>query len=255
MNSKPSINDFVEHRWADAKEELRKLDPDFVRRVEETVRLQGLGLEALGVGGITKQRLSKKWHTLLEDCDELVRKASILQTAIDCFTADSNGEMSSVEVGRRFFYHMRSWFIHTQALAEQTQRVISNTTSCYISDREVDKELSKCHRKSVKSQVVRTVKQERDDFAHATAKSWSTNITKDNLWEPSVAAGLTPQKSHNESIYVFFGERVKSGMYHHPLAEKNGIVFQRLGGILHQLEEDIDVHNAQVDFQSIEGER
>ena len=255
MNSKPSINDFVEHRWAHTRQKLRKLDPDFVRRVEETVRLQDLGLEALGVGGSPKRRLSKKWHTLLEDCDELVRKATILQTVIDCFIADSDGEMSSVEIGRRFFYHMRSWFIHAQALAEQTQRVISSTTSCYISDREVDKKLTKCHRKSVKSQVIRTVKQERDEFAHATAKSWSTSITEDNLWEPSVAAGLTPRMSHDEFIYPSMGERVKSGMYHHPLTEKNGIVFQRLGGILQQLEEDIAAHNAQADRRDIEGER
>ena len=253
MNTKPSISDFVEHRWVDARDKLRNLDPDFTRRVEETVRLQDLGLEALGVGSSPKQRLPKKWHTLLEDCDELVRKASILQTAIDCFTADSNGEMSSVEVGRRFFYHMRSWFIHAQALAEQTQRVISNTTSCYIYDREVDGKLAKCHRKSVKSQVIRMVKQERDEFAHAKQKSWSTTITEDNLWEPSVAAGLTPRMSPNESIYAFFGERVKSGMYHHPLAERNGIVFQRLGRILHELEEDIAVHNAQADRRDIEG--
>ncbi len=130
----PLIDDFVDNRWADAKEELRKLDRDFVRRVEETVRLQDLGPESLGVGRSPKRGLSKKWHILLEDCDELVRKASILQTAIDCFIADSGGEMSSVDVGRRFFYHMQSWFIHAQALAEYTQRVINKTTKLYISD-------------------------------------------------------------------------------------------------------------------------
>ena len=243
MNSKPSINDFVEHRWADAREELRKLDPDFARLDEETVRLQGLGLEVLGVGRSPKRRLSKKWHTLLEDCDELVRKASILQTAIDCFIADSDGEMSSVEVGRRFFYHMQSWFIHAQALAEYTKRVISNTTKLYISDREADKKLDKCHRKSVYCQVTKMVEQERNKFAHATGKSSSTSITEDDLWEGSVAAGLTPQMSHDEFIYPSMGERVKSGMYHHPLVEKNGIIFQRLGGILHQLEENIAAHN------------
>ena len=255
MNSKPSINDFVEHRWADAKEGLRKLDPNFVRRVEETVRLQDLGLEALGVGGSPKRRLSKKWHTLLEDCDELVRRATILQTVIDCFIADSDGEMSSVEIGRRFFCHIRSWFIHAQALAEHTERVIITTTKLYISDREADKKLAKSHRESVYCQVVKMVEQERNKFAHATGKSLSTSITEDDLWEGSVAAGLTPQMSHNESIYAFFGERVKSGMYHHPLAEKNRMVLQLLGGILHELEGDIDALNAQADRRDIEGER
>ena len=68
MSLKPTINDFVEHRWTDAKEELRKLDPDFVRRSEETVGLQSLGLTALGADCNPKRRLSKSLFTISVVC-------------------------------------------------------------------------------------------------------------------------------------------------------------------------------------------
>ena len=38
----PSIDDFVAHRWADAKEALRELDREFVHHHETTVRLQNM---------------------------------------------------------------------------------------------------------------------------------------------------------------------------------------------------------------------
>ena len=246
MSLKPTINDFVERRWADAKGELQKLDPDFVRRSEETVRLQGLGLEALDFSHNPKRRLSREWHILLEDCDELVRKASVLQTAIDCFIADSGGGMSSGDIGRRFFYHMQSWFIHAQALAEYTQRVFSSTTKLYFRDSETGKKIANRHIESVRCQVTRWVEQGRIKFVHATGKSLSTGITEDDLWEGSVAAGLTPQISHDEFTDPIMGEQVKSGKYR-LLADANGTVLERTGRILQELEEDIAIQKVQAD--------
>ena len=154
--------------------------------------------------------------------------------------------MSSGEIGKRFFYHMQSWFIHAQALAEYTQRVISNTTKLYISCREADKRIANRHSASVDCQVTKWVEQARIKFVHATGKSLSTGITEDDLWEGSVAAGLTPQISHDESIDPIMGERVKSGKYR-PLADANGTVLGRTGRILHELEEDIAIQNFQAD--------
>ena len=39
-----SIEDFVSHRWDDAREELRRLDSVFVGKLENDVRLDRLGL-------------------------------------------------------------------------------------------------------------------------------------------------------------------------------------------------------------------
>ena len=69
-----TIDDFVNHRWADAKQTLRNLDPEYVSNLESTVRLQHLGLEhpyPADVEDSPKQRLSIEWHRLLESCHEL----------------------------------------------------------------------------------------------------------------------------------------------------------------------------------------
>ena len=39
------IDKFVENRWEDAKEALRQLDPEYVEKFENTVRLQRMQLE------------------------------------------------------------------------------------------------------------------------------------------------------------------------------------------------------------------
>ena len=67
----------------------------------------------------------------------------------------------------------------------------------------------------------------------------STSITEDDLWEGSVAVGLTPQMSHDDSIYPLMGERAKSGKYR-LFADVNNTVIELLGEILHELEEDIE---------------
>ena len=245
-NSMPSIDDFVNHRWADAKDALRKLDPDFVSEVESTVRLQSVGLETpweLDVQRGPKRRLASEWHRLLEDCDELVRQTSILQTAKEHLVEDSDAGMSDVEVGKRFFYHMHSWFIHANTLAERTSEVIKRTAELFISDREACKKMTERYSDSVFHQVIKLVREERNEHAHGTSRSWSKNITKDDLWELGVAGGLTPRNAQEEFQYPTMGEIIKSGRYHR-FADLTKTIFDRLGGILHELEEDIAVHNA-----------
>ena len=116
-----SIDAFVNHRWEDAKEALRKLDSDFVSRLESEHRLQTLGLgmpQQYSAGDRPKRLLSKKWHHLLEACLELTMQARNVQVAATSLTADENAGLSSYEAGTRADYHFRSWFIHATALTE-----------------------------------------------------------------------------------------------------------------------------------------
>ena len=240
----PSINDFVDNRWTDAKEELKKLDPDFVRRVEETIRLQHIGLEALDFEPGPRARLPKEWHRLLEDCYELVMQATVLQTAIDCFIDDSRRGLPTTEVGRRFEYHMHSWFIHANTLAERTQSVIDKTTRLHISDCKAATQIVGRHRTAVYNQVTKEVEGIRNRVSHGTTRSWAQAVTTNNLWEPAVAAGMTPQVSVDSFVYPGRGEATKSGRYD-VYVDHTKMVLVRLGAILHELEEDIARHNAQ----------
>ena len=84
-----SLDDFVDHRWEDAKEELRKLESDFVSRLESEHRLQSLGLgmpQRHSAGDRPKRPLSKEWHHLLEACSELTMQAWNVQVAATSLT-------------------------------------------------------------------------------------------------------------------------------------------------------------------------
>ena len=234
----PSIGDFVDNRWVDVKEKLRKLDPDFVRHVEETHRLQNLGLEAIGSGLSTEVRLSKEWHRLLEDCNELVMQETILKTAVDCFIDDSNRGLSPVVVGKRFFYHIHSWFIHAKTLAERTQSVIKKTTYLYMSNRTAACKIAKRHCNSVRSnEFYEDIRKLRNQFAHGTIRSWGQGVTEDNLWEGSVAHGMTPQLNFEQFLYPNREEVAKSYGIIVEGATKG--MLDHIGQILHELEKDI----------------
>ena len=147
-----SLDDFVDHRWEDAKEELRKLDSDFVSRLESELRLQTLGLgmpQQYSTGKRPKQLLSKEWHHLLEACSELTMQAWNVQVAATSLTAKANVGMSSYEAGLRADYHFRSWFIHATALTERTDDVIRKAADVYIAEPAKSKEVAKRHKTSV----------------------------------------------------------------------------------------------------------
>ena len=66
----PLVGDFVDHRWMDAKEILRKQDPDYVRKIETRGQSEEDWLTPAS-------GLPSKWHDLLAACDELHLLASM----------------------------------------------------------------------------------------------------------------------------------------------------------------------------------
>ena len=91
----PLIGDFVDHRWMDAKEILRKQDPDHVRKIESTGRSPQDWLKPTS-------GLPPRWHNLLAACDELHLLASMVQAAAVGLTPFPylHGDLSSAEVGQ-----------------------------------------------------------------------------------------------------------------------------------------------------------
>ena len=115
-----SIDDFLDHLWANAKEELRELDRDYVSRVESAARLQAVGLEAslpYGVSTAPAQRLSTEWHRLLEACTELRMQVDCVRIAAKGLTGEANNGLPSYEAGVQSDFHFRSWFMHVDVMA------------------------------------------------------------------------------------------------------------------------------------------
>ena len=235
-----SIDDFVSHRWGDAKEALRKLDGDYVSRLESEHRLQTLGLgmpQHYSVGDSPKRLLSKKWHHLLEACLELTIQAWNVHVAAISLTAKANVGMSSYEAGLRADYHFRSWFIHATALTERTDDVIRKATDVYTAECAKRKEIAKQHQASVYQQITKRIDQQRNDYVHAR-RSWASGVTEDQLWEGQVTIGMTPTKFLDEFHYPAQGNDMMAGKYDGCVAETTKI-FDCIGEILQKFEADL----------------
>ena len=238
-----SIDDFVEHRWADAKAVLRKLDGRFVDHLESAVRLEALELTTPWpdiVQRRPRQRLSTEWHRLLEACFELTMQARILQVSAVSLTTDANRGMPRDEIGRRASYHFRSWFIHTNTLAERANAVIGCTTEVYLADRGAGTELARRQKERVRQEVIERFKEQRHEYAHGARRSWGSAMTEDQYWESNVSIGMLPQIFLDDFHYPGEGERLESGKYELFAAETQ-VVFDCLGGILLELESELPV--------------
>ena len=236
-----SIDDFLAHRWEDAKVELRKLDADFVRKFEAEVRLQALGLEppwTSDANRVPALRLSSKWHRLLESCTELAMQVTTVKTSAVCLTAEANAGLSDYEAGMRADYHFRSWFIHATALTENADVVINQTAELYIAEPVERKKVAKRHRTSVYEQIAKQIKKQRDSYVHGAVRSWVSGITEEELWEKFVAGGMTPRSFLEEIRYPMEGNNVKSGKHDWFVAATEAAIGS-LGSIFQSLEADI----------------
>ena len=235
-----SIDDFVNHRWEDAKEALRKLDSDFVSELESEHRLQTLVLDMpqqYSAGNRPKRLLSRKWHHLLEACLELAMQAWNVRVAATSLTAEANAGLSIYEAGLRADYHFRSWFIHVAALTERTDDVIRKTADVYIAESGRSKELAKRHRTSVKQQITERISRQRNEYMHPK-RSWASGITENQLWEGHVTIGMTPTKFLDEFHYPAQGKNMMVGKYDGYVDETRKIL-DCVGSILQKFETDL----------------
>ena len=143
----PSIDDFINRRWADAKEEMRGLDPHFVATYEDVAAkgkaedsslavpnpalwLPGRGLVDFFVHREPRKRLSKKWYRLFEACYSLSDQASIARTAAKHMTAQTYQTLRDVDTGMLANYHFHSWVIHLKTLCDRVKYVASVPHGC-----------------------------------------------------------------------------------------------------------------------------
>ena len=163
---------------------------------------------------------------------------TILQTAVDCFMDDSHRGLSPVAVGKRFFYHIHSWFIHADTLVERTQSVIEKTTYLYIPNRMAARKIVKRYCNAVSDdQFYKEINEQRNQFAHGTKRSWVEGVTRDNLWEGLVTIGMTPQLNFDQFLYPNREEVTQSCGIIVNGATKG--MLDHIGEILHELEKDI----------------
>ena len=231
------ISDFIAHRWADAKAELSKLDPEFVAALEGAVRLNNIGLYAPGqpaVDKVPKRRLPSGWHELLEGCLELQIQIDCLETAAQLLTPSSNEAKSTGDIGKEADYHIRSWFVWALALAERGKSVIQRANQLFGSG---SPQLKKKFNDRVDAEISQFVEGQRHRYLHPRP-SWAAGITEDQHWEADVAVGLLPREFLEMNEYPTEGEKVLKGE-RFAFVQVTNEVLNRLGVILYDLEGEL----------------
>ena len=233
-----SIEDFVNHRWTDAKSALAKLDGGFVRRLDSQVRLDALNLTAPWPSHELERepakRLETSWHRLLEACAEMALQATVLEETANSLTADANRNIPSVAAGKRAVLYLRSWPIHAQALKERVCNVVEWTNNVYVDDLEARAKSTRYYKEYIEQELSAGIREVRNQYVHGV-RSWEKGITEDELWEGLVVVGLTPSRYHNEFVYPEQGDYLKLGKYNGYAAGTNQM-HTHLGSILEELE-------------------
>ena len=240
-----SLEDFINHRWADAKEALRQLDSNFVGTLENDIRFDKLGLTPPPRQETFRrpnQPLSSDWHRLLEVCYELTRQVDILKASVNCLTQDGSKGTSSIDIARQRDYHFRSWAIHAVTLCDHSDEVIRWSARVYLPPGGASDGLANSYKKSIDDEIRDRLKQIRNDYVHPANRSWSQAVTENDYWEGCVALGMTPRKHLDEFHYPAEANRASLGLYSEAVTETDKIL-GRLGSILYRLEADITVKN------------
>ena len=252
----PSIDDFINKRWADAKEELRQRDPSFVAKYEELATkarsedsilevpeqvlwLPGQGPVSFFTHRDPKKRLSRKWHSLLEACVALTKQVSIVKIAANSLTADMYKALPDIEVGRQFDYHRNSLIIHMLTLCERVKKVIEVTAAVYIADNVVRKSINEQYRSLVEP-IRKRLEDLRNEVVHPRGSLGAEGITEDQLWEQNVAVGITAQMLLNEFYWPTRGERIKRGEYNW-YVDGTDLLLDELDSIIGELEKDLAI--------------
>jgi hypothetical protein len=116
------ISSFIEHRWAEAKEELKRIDSGFVNALSVYDILRNNGLWLPDNLPTPSRRLSKRWHKLLESTVELIRQIDRLNLTVS--------KMQTAPNRREALYYWDTWVQDSYSLCEKVERLIQR--SCNV---------------------------------------------------------------------------------------------------------------------------
>lgn len=233
-----TIRDFINNRWADAKEELLRRDPSFVKTLEAYVHAPKLGLllPKNSKLPIPTTGLSVRWHKLLEATYDIVN-------ALD--TLHLNVTLLEHGIDRRLaVYHFDAWVQHVFNLCDKIRRQLV-TLSCrqYFpgKQQEKGKQLIVHYSQQIKSKVQDEVDQYRSPLVHGAGGmgTLAQRAMTDQLqsWEIFVVGG---DRMIDETLQAFYKSGHPEVDFSEILPGKTEFVVNTLGAILEDLEKDIN---------------
>ena len=192
------IEAFVKSMWAEAREELRGLDPGFVAAVDAAKRLAD-GPLLFGARKIKPTgSLPDEWVAVLESCTDVVMQVNALEASVDALEPEFYEGIDADRAGRLIYHNMTSWVHHAWALAEKVRVLISRVCDLPISDERtaaaVKYKLEGTYTDRVETEVKAILEPGRTPLTHGAGGVglMARGVTEMGGWEGGVAAGIFP---------------------------------------------------------------
>ena len=238
MNQEFTVGDFINNRWADAKQELLLIDADFVNTVEAYRRASDLGLSLPNGSELPTpaHRLPARWHNLLAATTDVVHELDNLNLNVSLMDAGV-----SPGIDRRLaVYHFEVWVQHVFNLCDKVRRQFV-TLSCrqYFAKKKW-KERADYYNSQIKLKVQDEIEEFRSGLVHGVGGkgTLSQRVITDQFqgWEICVVGGPWMIDEIRESSYQ--GGQ-SADYFARLLPGKTEYVVQTLGAILAGLEREI----------------
>ena len=230
------MEEFIDRRVADAHEELVRRDPEYAAYMGKVVRAIGSGLaipEQVIREKRPKQRLSKRWHELLEACFELPWHYWHVEYASRLASGDFV-ESSAKETVIRSEFYRASTFIHLQTLCEHVEKVIKHTARVYLSPSQAS-ETSKRFQQRMRKEH-RAIAKLRQQCVHPLDPP-ASGVTEAGLWESAVVMGHNGFRVTDPDLQELAGY-IRSGMWR-TMRGMTEVECRRLGQVLLDLEGEL----------------
>lgn len=233
MTQSPTIKDFINNRWNDSKEELRKPDQSFVGQFEARLHLshEGVWLPSDTPEITPKRRRPRKWHDLLSTTMGIALDLTLVETNLLILNPKDNPKLDR----RTEVFCFYAWLQNIYNLCEKVRLLVTQSCKLYPLDKN---RVKSAFHKAIRVKVQDEVSKLRHPVLHGDSQASTLMkrvITQDKeAWEVNVALGPRIIDETFKSFYTH-----QSGRLFATLDSKTGYALSTLGSILFELEKEI----------------
>ena len=233
------VGQFTASVVANAKTELRRLDPSYVQLIDEFAAATRAGIEHPRWDPRRPPepaaRLSKEWTDLLEALWDFDQHVHLVLTALTAFAEVGDSHDSESE-GHLLTYHAFNWNVWMQACVEKASICIKRVIRRSDLPKTVKRRLIQEHTAEMDT-MQKNMERARDPLVHGGPGTVVGALTEDGHWEPTVANSITPAESlHNYLTAYAPGKREE---WHRVLTARTRRMFQAIGLHLEQTIDDV----------------
>ena len=224
-----------------ARSELERLDPDYVRSVSTTVRVQKAGLvhpypdDALRK--TPQRRLGKRWELLLGCTQSMYQLASLWNYSAERI---SKIDVESEDRVLEYDSAMRSWIDEGQALADHFKGWVR--LAARLANLTLKQQRTVLHKAmtAINKHTAELSKRRVGQFHGVIELQPIRAIAEDRIWELEVAAGHSPETLQP---YLFKGQRRFIQRWQRLHAQGHSGAIQRYAEVVAQAVDDLGWKN------------